>query len=168
LPHTALYAVAESEMQNATDELQRLLDQSGAPDLYRWMVVVDDFDIGYKNMESQFRSSWDKPNLFGALKRVVNEGGERGIYLTVAANISYPEEAGDIIKTLNAGRNGLILWPHKYDNGTRLLDIRLPIGERDGEQPRGRALLVQEDLSVLVQVALASEADVMSVAAVAR
>jgi S-DNA-T family DNA segregation ATPase FtsK/SpoIIIE len=168
VPQTMVYAVTEAEIQSAVVELQRLLEKPRTPDNQRLIIVIDDFDIGHKNMESQFRSAWEGVNLFGILKRLANEGGELGVHLLIAANSSYPEESGDVIKSLNAGRNGLILWPHKYDSGARLLDVRLPIGERDGDLPRGRALMVQEDTSVLVQVALASEADLQQIAVAAN
>jgi S-DNA-T family DNA segregation ATPase FtsK/SpoIIIE len=130
---------------------------------------LDDYDIGYKQMESQFRSSYEQDaNLFSVLKRLAGESEERGPHLLIAANVKYPEEAGDVIQTLEAARNGLILWPHKYDGGTRLLDVVLPVGDRDAEQPPGRALLVREDSSVLAQVAAVPRAEVEQVVASIR
>jgi DNA segregation ATPase FtsK/SpoIIIE, S-DNA-T family len=122
---------------------------------------VDDYDIGYRQMEGQFRPSYDQDaNLFGVLKRLAAESEASGPHLLIAANVKYPEEAGDVIKTLEAARNGLILWPQKYDGGTRLLDVALPVGDRDTDLPPGRALLAHEDSSMLVQVAAVPQAEV--------
>lgn len=163
LPHTEIYAVTEADVAAVVEGLEQIQTPSNGLAPRHRVIVVDDYDIGYKNMESQFRSSYGGTNLFSVLKRVAIDGGECGMHLLVSANIQYPEEVGEVVKTLDAGRNGLILWPHKYDGGTQLLDVRLPVGERDGEQPRGRALLVQEDMQVLVQVALAPAAELQHV-----
>ena len=165
LPHTEAYAVTEAEIQELVQRLEQLHESSSGATACRWVIAIDDYDIGYKNMESQFKSAWDQTNLFSVLKRLAAEGGEYGMHLLLAANIQFPEEAGEVVKTLDAGRNGLILWPHKYDRGTRMMDVELPIGERDSTQPRGRALLVQEDQCLQAQIAVALEADVQRVAA---
>lgn len=158
LPHTALYAVTEPEIKTAVSRLEQIGTPDAAP-ACRWLIAIDDYDISYKNMESQFKMAWDQVNLFSVLKQLATDGGEYGMHLLVAANIQYAEESGEITRALDAGRNGLILWPHKYDRGTRLLDATLPVGERESALPPGRALLVQEDLHMLAQVALAPEAD---------
>ena len=165
LPHTEAYAVTEAEIEELVQRLEQLHVAPGADAARRRIIAIDDYDIGYKNMESQFKSAWDQTNLFSVLKRLAAEAGESGMHLLIAASIQFPEEAGEVVKTLDAGRNGLILWPHKFDRGTRLMDVELPIGERDSTQPRGRALLVQEDQSMQAQVALALESDVQRVTA---
>jgi DNA segregation ATPase FtsK/SpoIIIE, S-DNA-T family len=163
LPHTECYAGAEADIQAVVERLQQAIDQPGAGE-QRWIVAVDDYDIGYRQMEGQFRSSYDQDtNLFSVLKRLAAESEGSGPHLLIAANVKYAEEAGDVIKTLDAARNGLILWPHKYDGGTRLLDVGLPLGDRDADLPPGRALLVREDSSVLVQVAAVPRAEIEQV-----
>jgi S-DNA-T family DNA segregation ATPase FtsK/SpoIIIE len=167
LPHTEAYAATRAEVQALAASLERRLDgpAAGAP---RLVVVVDDYDSGHKNMEDQFRASYDGPNLYSLLKRIAGEGGEHGVHLLVAANLRYAEEAGEVVSALDAARNGVILWPHKYDGGTRLLDVALPWGDRDATLPPGRALLVHEDACALVQVAMQPRAELeQAVAAVA-
>ncbi len=165
LPHTAHHATTEADMQPVVETLRQVIDQPGDGQ-QRWVVAVDDYDIGFRQMEGQFRSSYDNDaNLFSVLKRLAVESKASGPHLLIAANVKYPEEAGDVIKTLEAARNGLILWPHKYDGGTRLLDVALPVGNRDTDLPPGRALLVHEESSVLVQVAAVPEAEVQQVVA---
>lgn len=160
LPHMAHYAATEADIRRLVEALQAIVDHSGDQQP-RWIVAVDDYDVGYRQIEGQFRSSYSgDTNLFGILRRLTAESGAYGPHLLIAANVKYPEEAGEIIKTLDAARNGLILWPHKYDGGTRLMDIALPFGERDADLPAGRALLIHEDRSMLVQVAAASQAEV--------
>lgn len=153
LPHIEQYATTEETIAQTAGRLMQLLDEPRAA-RHRWIVIVDDYDIGYRQLEGQFRPAYDESfNLFSALKRLLTEGGERGVHLLVAANVNYPEEAGEVVRTLDAARNGLIFWPHKYDGGTRLLDVGLPMGDRDADLPPGRALLVHEANSVLVQLA---------------
>jgi S-DNA-T family DNA segregation ATPase FtsK/SpoIIIE len=164
LPHTERYATTEAEIQEVVELLQKIVERPEAGQ-QRWIGAIDDYDIGYKQIESQFRSPYDGTNLFSTLKRLAAESGGQGIHLVIAANVKYPEEAGDVVKTLEAARNGLILWPHKYDGGTRLLDVALPVGDRDSDLPPGRALLVREDSSVLVQVATVPQAEIEQVVA---
>jgi S-DNA-T family DNA segregation ATPase FtsK/SpoIIIE len=161
LPHTEIYAASEAELPELVKRFERL--PAAAP-AQRWVVVVDDYDMGYKNMESQFRNAWEQANLFSVLKQVMNEGAELGMHLLIAANAKYAEEAGDIVRTLDAARNGVVLWPHKYDGGTRLLDIALPLGERDAHLPPGRALLVHEDEQTVIQTAMVPKAELEAVA----
>lgn len=155
LPHTHAYAVSEAEVRALTPLLEQIQDDHAAA--CRWLIVIDDYDIGYKNMESQFKSAYGETNLFSVLKQLASDGGESGVHLLIAANIQYPEEAGEVIKILDAGRNGLILGPNKYERGVHLMDVALPIGERESTQPRGRAVLVQEDLHLPMQIAFVPE-----------
>lgn len=158
LPHAEVYASGEDEIAAAAQRIGQIL--AGAPSECRWLIAIDDYDIGYKHIEGQFRPAWDVPNLFGALKRALADGSELGVHLLIAANLGYPEEAGEIVKALDAARSGLILWPHKYENGVRLLDIALPLGDRDLPQPPGRALLVREDGGALIQTAADPQCEV--------
>ncbi len=78
-------------------------------------------------------------------------GAENGIHLLIAAQITYADD--NLLKRLDESRTGIILWPHTYDPGTKLLGISLPSGERGAELPPGRAFLIQEDSQQLVQLA---------------
>jgi S-DNA-T family DNA segregation ATPase FtsK/SpoIIIE len=160
LPHTACYATSEAEIKEAVVCLETMIERAKTAPQQRLIVAVDDYDIGYRQIESQFRSSYDGANLFSVLKRLAVEGDAHSVHVLVAANVKYPEEAGDVVRTLEAGRNGLILWPHKYDGGTRLLDVALPQGDRDADLPPGRGLLVREDSALPVQVAATPQAEV--------
>jgi S-DNA-T family DNA segregation ATPase FtsK/SpoIIIE len=71
----------------------------------------------------------------------------------LAANISYADDA--LLRGLDGGRSGLALWPGRYDGGTRLLGVDLPLADqRNADQPPGRAVLVQEDDVSIVQIAI--------------
>ncbi len=165
LPHTACYAETEDDVQQVVERLDRLVNHADAGPHGRWIVAVDDYDLGYRQMERQFRSVFDQTNLFSLLKRVAVDGDAHSVHLLLAANVKFPEEAGEVTKTLEAARHGLILWPHKYDGGTRLLDVALPVGDRNADLPPGRALLVREESSVLVQVAAVPQQEVDQVVA---
>jgi S-DNA-T family DNA segregation ATPase FtsK/SpoIIIE len=164
LPHTEIYAASEADLA----EVVKLFAHLPPTPTQRWVIAVDDYDMGYKNMESQFRAAWDQANLFSVLKQVMNEGAEIGMHLLIAANAKYAEEAGDIVRGLDAARNGVVLWPHKYDGGTRLLDMALPLGERDAHLPPGRAVLIHEDDQALIQTAMIPKVELESAVASIR
>ncbi|MEM8535371.1 MAG: FtsK/SpoIIIE domain-containing protein, partial [Chloroflexota bacterium] len=153
LPHCAGFAANEAEIQTIT---QFLLQQvTGTDATIRWVIVVDDFHIGRSTMKSQFTQQYTgEQNLFSVLSNLALVGGERGIHLLLATNPIFMDDG--VLKALDEGRNGVILWSHRYEAATRLLGLSLPIGERGTEQPPGRALLVNEDDQPLVQVAWGS------------
>ncbi|NOK57364.1 MAG: cell division protein FtsK [Chloroflexi bacterium AL-W] len=150
LPHCAGFAAHEPEIQTVTQLLLQQGTESAAAT--RWVIVVDDFHIGRSTMKSQFTQQYSgEPNLFSVLSHLALVGGERGIHLLLATNPIFMDEG--VLKVLDEGRNGLILWPQRYEAATRLLGLSLPMGERGTEQPPGRAVLVHEDEQLLVQVA---------------
>lgn len=149
LPHCAHYASTEEDVQEVTSLLDSIRQNNQG---CRWIVILDDYNIGRTTMKSQFTQDWSNSNnLFGVLSNLATVGSELGIHLIVAANLEYAEEG--IIKSLDEGRNGIILWPHRFDSNAKFLGVTLPVGERGVEQPPGRALLVEEDEQLVVQIA---------------
>jgi S-DNA-T family DNA segregation ATPase FtsK/SpoIIIE len=156
LPHCALYATNEAGVEEAVSFLSEL--RNGGTQGRRWVVVVDDFNIGRTSMKEQFTQQYSgDPNLFSTLGALATFGGEEGIHLLVGANLPYSEDG--VIKTLDEGRNGVILWPNRFESGTQWLGLSLPQGERGAELPPGRGLLVNEDGQMIVQIAQASDAE---------
>lgn len=155
LPHVAQYASTEAEIAALAGVLDAL--RAGSTDGIHRVVVVDDYNLGRTSMKGQFAPSYSgETNLAAALDSLAM-GGEHGVHLIVAANIAYAEEG--VLKRLDEARSGLVLWPNRYDPGTKLLGVTLPVGERGAEAAPGRALLVREGEQQLVQIARTSEAD---------
>lgn len=106
-------------------------------------------------MRGQLAQSYGgAPNLFELLCEIAQVGGQQGEHLLLAAGISYADD--NLLRALDGVRAGLLLWPGRYDPGTRLLGVALPLPEQRGaHQPPGRALMVREDAQQIVQLALA-------------
>jgi DNA segregation ATPase FtsK/SpoIIIE, S-DNA-T family len=118
------------------------------------IVVIDDYLLCRERLREQLTPPYgSEPNLFQRLNEAAQAGGQHGVHLIVAANLSYADDA--LLRTLDDGRSGLAFWPGRYDGGTRLLGVDLPLADqRHTEQPPGRALLVREDERRIVQVAI--------------
>ena len=157
LPHVEGYAQSETEVRGLVTTLAELrVEQAGRA---RWVIALDDYTLSRERMKDQFQRPYsDTPNLFVVLNELAATGGQCGVHLLLAAGIAFADD--DLLRTLDAARSGLIMWPGRYDGGTRFLGVSLPLSDqRDAEQPQGRALLVQEDEQRLVQVARVVEAD---------
>jgi S-DNA-T family DNA segregation ATPase FtsK/SpoIIIE len=116
------------------------------------LILVDDYTLCRERMRGQLSQSYGEPNLFEALCELAQVGGERGDHMALAATLSYPDD--NLLRALDGGRSGLLLWPGRYESGTRLLGAALPLPQQRGaDQPPGRALLVCEDEQRIVQIA---------------
>ena len=151
LPHLAHYADDDS----AAAALNAALRELREPGAARRLILVDDYTLCRERMRAQLAQSYGgEPNLFGTLCEIAQVGGQRGEHLLLAAGITYADD--NLLRALDAGRSGLLLWPGRYDSGMRLLGVALPLADQRGaEQPPGRALLVREDEQRLVQMARA-------------
>ncbi len=151
LPHTTHYARAE---QGATDLIAAVAQLRLAPPGPRRVIVIDDYTLCRERMREHLTPSYGAdPNLLANLCDLAQSGGMQGVHILLTTTLTYADDA--LLRALDAGRTGIILWPGRYDGGTRLLGISLPLAEqRDAEQPPGRALLVHEESQVLVQVAV--------------
>jgi S-DNA-T family DNA segregation ATPase FtsK/SpoIIIE len=119
----------------------------------RRLILIDDYLLCRERMRGQLSQSYGEPTLFDILCEIAQIGGERGEHLMVALGSAYPDDS--FLRALDAGRAGLLLWPGRYDGGTRLLGVPLPLPDQRGaDQPPGRALLVADDEQRLVQIAL--------------
>ena len=149
LPHLAHYADDDS----AAAALNAALRELREPGAARRLILVDDYTLCRERMRAQLAQSYGgEPNLFGTLCEIAQVGGQRGEHLLLAAGITYADD--NLLRALDAARSGLLLWPGRYDSGTRLLGVALPLADQRGaEQPPGRALLVREDEQRLVQMA---------------
>jgi S-DNA-T family DNA segregation ATPase FtsK/SpoIIIE len=162
LPHVAHYARGEAQVAALVGVLERL--KGMRPHGERWVVIVDDYNIGRTTIKSQFVQVYTgEPNLYSVLEDLATGGGELGIHLIIAANITYADDG--VIKRLDEARTGVILWPNRYDPGTKLLGVGLPVGERGAETVPGRALLVREDDQMVVQSARVSDAEIAALPA---
>lgn len=119
----------------------------------RRLLVIDDYTLCREQFRDQLSQIYSgEPNLYELLNNTAQLGGAEGVHLLIAASLSYPDDS--LLRNLDGGRNGLVLWPGRYDPGTRLLGVGLPLADqRDAEQPPGRALLIREDEQQLIQVA---------------
>lgn len=152
LPHTMMYA--NDETGAATLRAGLLAARTGEPALRR-VVLIDDYTLCRERMRAQLTQSFGgEPNLHELLAEIAQVGGQHGEHLLVAAGITYADD--NLLRALDAGRAGLLLWPGRYDPGTRLLGVALPVADqRDSDQPPGRALLVRDEERELVQLAQA-------------
>lgn len=152
LPQVALYA--DNEAGAAALAAALIADRSAVT--VRRLILIDDYLLCRERMRGQLTQSYGQPTLFDTLCEIAQVGGERGEHLLVALDSSYPDDG--FLRALDAGRAGLVLWPGRYDGGTRLLGVPLPLADQRGaDQPPGRALLVAEDERRLVQIALPQE-----------
>ncbi|MDW8404722.1 FtsK/SpoIIIE domain-containing protein [Chloroflexus sp.] len=119
----------------------------------RHVLIIDDYHLCRERWRDHFTQSYSAtPNLFQQLVEIAQTGNEP-MHLIIAAGISYADDP--LLRALDGARNGIVLWPGRYDTGTRLLGLSLPaLDQRQIEQPPGRALLVNgDDEPVMVQVA---------------
>lgn len=151
LPHVAHYAADEA---GAVALCEALLAARATASVQR-LILVDDYTLARERLRGQLAQSYGgAPNLFELLCEIAQVGGQQGEHLILAAGISYADD--NLLRALDGGRAGLILWPGRYDLGTRLLSVALPLPEQRGaHQPPGRALMVREDAQQIVQLALA-------------
>jgi S-DNA-T family DNA segregation ATPase FtsK/SpoIIIE len=120
----------------------------------RRVVLIDDYSLYRDQRRDQFAPIYEQePNLFRLLCDLVQVGLQPGTSLVLATNSAFPDD--ELLRALDGLRCGLILWPGRYDPGTRLLGVTLPLtDQRSVDQPPGRALLVREEERQVVQVAL--------------
>jgi S-DNA-T family DNA segregation ATPase FtsK/SpoIIIE len=152
LPHTACYARGEQGAAALALAVGELCARAASGP--RRLIVIDDYTLCRERMRDQLGQSYGSdPNLLTRLCEIA-QGGPQGLHLLVAANITYADDA--LLRALDGGRSGVVLWPGRYDGGTRLLGVGLPLSEqREADQPPGRALLIREDAQLLVQIAQA-------------
>jgi S-DNA-T family DNA segregation ATPase FtsK/SpoIIIE len=149
LPHLALYAHDEAGAAALEAALLADRDAGGA----RRLILIDDYLLCRERMRGQLTQGYGAPTLFDTLCEIAQLGGERGEHLLVAMAGAYPDD--NFLRALDGARAGIVLWPGRYDGGTRLLGVSLPLAEQRGaEQPPGRALLVADDEQRIVQIAL--------------
>lgn len=155
LPHVARYAADEAGAAALAEDLLA----ARADGATRRLVIVDDYHLARERLRGQLAQSFGgPPNLFELLCEVAQVGGQLGEHLALAAGVSYADD--NLLRALDSGRSGLVLWPGRYDPGTRLLGAPLPLADQRGaHQPPGRALLVGEDDQQLVQIALSGGAE---------
>ncbi|MBX0330381.1 cell division protein FtsK, partial [Oscillochloris sp. ZM17-4] len=153
LPHATCYARAEQGAEAliaAVAELRRAA--AHAP---RRIIAIDDYTLCRERLRDQLGQGYGpEPNLLANLCDLAQSGGQQGVHILMATTMAYADDA--LLRALDGGRGGIILWPGRYDGGTRLLGVGLPLAEqRDVEQPPGRALLVRDDDQAIIQIALA-------------
>ncbi len=152
LPHTACYAADEP---GAAALAEALVGARGSGDVARRLILVDDYTLCRERLRGQLVQNYGgPPNLSDTLCEIAQVGGQYGEHLVVATGSTYADD--NLLRTLDGGRAGLILWPGRYEPGTKLLGVTLPLPDQRGtEQPLGRALLVSEDEQQLIQIAFA-------------
>ncbi|NTU82204.1 MAG: hypothetical protein HGA45_22970, partial [Chloroflexales bacterium] len=152
-PHEPLYATSEAHLAELAEQLDQAMEEPTPRQ--RWVVCIDDFDIGQSQFTTQFQKPFSGQKTFlVVLEKLVSLGRERGFGLMVAANTSSPTQ---LLGQLSAGRYGLILQPHNFPPATNLLGVRLPIPASGRQIIPGRGLLVSNNLQQWVQVAAESE-----------
>jgi len=149
LPQTVRYVADEAGIATLSTELVGL---RRVP-TNRYLVVIDDYQLCRERWRDHFTQSYSTtPNLFQQLVELAQTGTEP-FHLLIAAGISYADDP--LMRVIDGARNGLILWPGRYESGTRLLGLSLPlIEQRNSDQPPGRALLISgDDEPIVIQVA---------------
>jgi len=149
LPQTVRYVADESGIVTLSSELVGLRRDPTTC----YLIVIDDYQLCRERWRDQFSQSYSAtPNLFQHLVEIAQTGNEP-FHLLIAASISYADDP--LMRILDGARNGLILWPGRYESGTRLLGLSLPlIEQRNSDQPPGRALLISGDEEpIVIQVA---------------
>lgn len=135
-------------------QLAALVEQLALPSTTRQrLLVIDDYTLQRDVAREQFSPSYSgERNFYTLLNDIAAGNNNAGMHLLVAANCAYPDDGP--LRALDQLRNGILLWPGRYDGGTRLLGVALPLEtQRTSEQPPGRALLVREDELQVIQVA---------------
>ncbi|NJN15022.1 MAG: hypothetical protein HC822_01275 [Oscillochloris sp.] len=147
LAHTELYA----QDNIGAGELARLL-QSMPNTPTRRLLLIDDYHLSRERLRDHFSQSYGEPNLLSLLLEAAQIGFRSGVNLLISADIGYADD--QLLRTLDSSRSGIILWPGRYDGGTKLLGVSLPLaGQRNAEQTPGRALLIRDGEQRIVQVA---------------
>lgn len=120
LPQTVRYVADESGIVTLSSELVGLRRDPTTC----YLIVIDDYQLCRERWRDQFSQSYSAtPNLFQHLVEIAQTGNEP-FYLLIAASISYADDP--LMRILDGARNGLILWPGRYESGTRLLGLSLP------------------------------------------
>jgi S-DNA-T family DNA segregation ATPase FtsK/SpoIIIE len=149
LPNLALYANDEAGAANMHEALLAARAAGGT----RRLILVDDYSLCRERMRAQLTQSYGSPSLFDTLCEIAQLGGQHGEHLLLATGTTFADD--NLLRAMDAGRAGLLLWPGRYEGGVRLLGVPLPLADQRGaDQPAGRALLVCEDEQQLVQIAL--------------
>lgn len=149
VPQTVRYIADEAGLIAFSVELTELRHHPTE----RYLIIIDDYHLCRERWRDHFTQSYGPtPNVFNQLVELAQTGDEP-FHLLIAATISYADDP--LLRALDSARNGIVLWPGRYDTGTRLLGLNLPLtDQRTFEQPPGRALLVSgDDEPVMVQLA---------------
>ncbi|WP_322814704.1 FtsK/SpoIIIE domain-containing protein [Chloroflexus sp.] len=149
LPQTVRYVADEEGIATLSAELTGLRRNPTA----RHLVIIDDYHLCRERWRDHFTQSYSAtPNLFQQLVELAQTGNEP-FHLIVTAGITYADDP--LLRALDSSRNGLVIWPGRYESGTRLLGLNLPLPEQcTSEQPPGRAILIGGDEEpVLIQLA---------------
>lgn len=185
LPHTRRYTQSAAELAGELAELERgqgpqtqdaprrqaadisLTQQATSRDTpglavgpvslvhrVRTLILIDDYTLCRDRAREQFSAGYGgERTLLDRLCAIAQLGGPPRTHLLAAAGISYADD--NLLRALDGSRSGIILWPGRYEGGTRLLGVALPRPDQRGaEQPPGRALLVGDDEQLVVQVAI--------------
>lgn len=120
----------------------------------RALILIDDYTLCRDRAREQLSAGYGgERTLLDRLCAIAQLGGPPRTHLLAAAGISYADD--NLLRALDGSRSGIILWPDRYEGGTRLLGVALPRADQRGaDQPPGRALLVGDDEQLVVQVAL--------------
>ncbi len=152
-PHQHIYATTDAHLAVLAEQLEQAFENEA--DQRRWVVCIDDFEVGQTQFTTQFQKPFTGQKTFMVvLEKLANLGRERGFYLIVGANTSNPT---GLLGQLNISRHGLILQPHNYPPATNLLGVRLPVPLTGSQGMPGRGLMVVNNLQQWVQVANDSE-----------
>ncbi|WP_298817503.1 FtsK/SpoIIIE domain-containing protein [Chloroflexus sp.] len=140
LTPTARYVADETSITALNDEFMDLRRKADR----KYLLIIDDYHLCRERWRDHFTQNYSTtPNLFSQLVELAQTGDE-SLHLFVSAGISYADD--QLLRALDGARSGIVLWPGRYDTGTRLLGLNLPLtDQRQLEQPPGRALLVNGD-----------------------
>jgi DNA segregation ATPase FtsK/SpoIIIE, S-DNA-T family len=119
------------------------------------VILIDDYPQTREHLREQLGSAYPAENSLSARLTAIAGSPTRGCHLIVAGTITYCDDP--LLRTLDAGRHGVLLWPHRFERGTRLLDTGLPLTlQAEHEPPPGRALLIADDEQRPLQLAEAA------------
>ncbi len=150
LTHPHRYVDGERELATLSAELA---DWRRHP-FDHTLILIDDYHLCRERWSEHFSQSYGATaNLYSHLIELAQTGAEP-FHLLVAADIPYADDP--LLRALDGGRNGIVLWPGRYEAGARLLGLSLPLLEqRNLDQPPGRAVLVNGDGEpLMVQIAM--------------
>jgi S-DNA-T family DNA segregation ATPase FtsK/SpoIIIE len=148
-PGVQRYITADAEAADFAAELHR---QHSPYRTQLTVILIDDYPQTREHLREQLGNSYPAEHSLAAQLTAIAGGPSRGCRLIVAGTVSYGDDP--LLRALDAGRHGLLLWPHRFERGTRLLDISLPITlQAEHEPPPGRALLVIDDEQRPLQLA---------------